>query len=207
MVDAHPQYSLPAGTQEVEDKGRYGGNELVCTLHGKIQVTTANDITGLGDKPQIFDCGIYNVLGEARPDGHQGPSSPGEFPVGSFEFFTPDGAWDPECVDDHVDDECAQQRCTGHTTAEGCDRCCGGVMRLPTGRTSKLATHIDEADGSSSECVSPTGGDECANQQCTYEQTAKGCASCCGGVLRHPFTCYTLYDGVVLNPTDKAECE
>ena len=127
-------------------------NLLGCTLYGKFQVTTANSITGLGDKPQIFDCGIYNVLGEAAiPMYWQGVWPP----VGSFGFFTPDGAWDPECV-------------------------------------------------------SPTGGDECANQQCTYEktaQTAKGCASCCGGVLRHKETCYTLYDGVVLNPTDKAECE
>ena len=182
-------------------------NLLGCTLYGKFQVTTANSITGLGDKPQIFDCGIYNVLGEAAiPMYWQGVWPP----VGSFGFFTPDGAWDPECVDDHVDDECAQKRCTSQTTAEKCDRCCGGVVRLPTGRTSKLATHIDGADGSSSECVSPTGGDECANQQCTYEktaQTAKGCASCCGGVLRYKETCYTLYDGVVLNPTDKAECE
>ena len=189
----------------MEDTGGYGGNELKCTLYGKFQVTTANTITGLGDKPQIFDCGIYDVLGEAR-DGHRGPSSPGEFPVGSFEFYTPDGGWYPECVSPTGDDKCA--KCTGHTTAEGCDRCCGGVMRLPTGRrTSGLATRIDGADGSSVECVSPTGGDECANEQCAYEKTANGCASCCGGVLRHKETCYTLYDGVVLNPTDKAECE
>ena len=198
-------YSLPAGTQEVEDTGGYGGNELHCTLYGKFQVTTANTITGLGDKPRLFDCGIYNVLGEAR-DGYQGPPSPGEFPVGSFQFFTPDGAWDPECVSPTGGDECA--KCTGHTTAEGCERCCDGVMRLPTGLTSKLATHIDGADVSSSECVSPTlGDDECVDKRCTYEKTAKGCASCCGGVLRHKETCYTLYDGVVLNPTDKAECE
>ena len=207
MVDAYPGYSLPAGTQEVEDKGRYGGNELHCTLYGKFQVTTANTITGLGDKPQIFDCGIYDVLGEAR-DGHRGPSSPGEFPVGSFEFYTSDGIWNPKCVSPTGGDECA--RCTYEKTAEECNRCCGGVMRLLTGSTSGLATRIDGAEGSSLECVSPTGGDECANQQCTYEQTAqtaKGCASCCGGVLRYKETCYTLYDGVVLNPTDKAECE
>ena len=112
----------------------------------------------------------------------------------------------PQCVSPTGDDKCA--KCTGHTTAEGCERCCDGEMRLPTGLTSKLATHIDGADGSSSECVSPTlGDDECVDKRCTYEQTAKGCASCCGGVLRHKETCYTLYDGVVLNPTDKAECE
>ena len=54
-------------------------------------------------------------------------------------------------------------------------------------------------------CRNP--GRTAAHARTCIKTTAKGCASCCGGVLRYKETCYTLYDGVVLNPTDKAECE
>ena len=132
-------------------------NLLECTLYGKFQVTTANSVTGLGDKPQIFDCGIYNVLGEAR-DGYWHWCWP---PVGSFDFSTADGGY-------------ATWKCT---SAE--------VLRGTTPRTESSTR--------------PTGVPP------FFPRTSTGRIP--RGTRSTRSTCYTLYDGVVLNPTDKAECE
>ena len=127
MVAAQPYYSLPAGTQEVDANNPE--NLLECTLYGKFQVTTANSVTGLGDKPQIFDCGIYNVLGEAR-DGYWHSGWP---PVGSFDFSTADGGYWWKCTSA----DCPTRNYTEY-----------GKLDTPNGRTSVLSTHIDGANPS-----------------------------------------------------------
>ena len=129
VVAAQPYYSLPAGTQEVDANNPE--NLLECTLYGKFQVTTANSVTGLGDKPQIFDCGIYNVLGEAR-DGYWDIGT-GWPPVGSFDFSTTDGGY-----------------WWKSTSAAGPTRnyTAYGKLDTPNGRTSILSTHIDGANPS-----------------------------------------------------------
>ena len=170
MVAAQPYYSLPAGTQEVDASGYH---LLKCTLYGKFQVTTANNITGLGDKPQIFDCGIYNVLGEARDDYFNGSPTGGFAPtdVGSFDFRTKDGTYCHTCHE-YPDDGWyggARGPTKNYTKP--------GKLDTPNGSTSILSTHIDGANAS---WYSWDGDQE---------------------------TCYTLYDGEILNPTDKADCE